>query len=813
MKSLFEEFLQVFKEHKLLVAIIAVIAVPILYAGMFLWAFWDPYDHLVDLPIAVVNEDEGSILEEEEMNLGDELVDKLKEDKQFDFHFVEKETAYNGLHDEDYYILIEIPDNFSANAATLMDNHPEKLNMIYVPNESYNFLSSQIGETAMLQIESAVQEKITETYAETIFDKIDEVADGLDEAKDATEEIADGANELQEGSHTLTDHLATLAEKTIEFNDGVSTARSGVNELADGSQTLANGINELSDGSNQLLKASKDVQSGSQDLASGLSATNDGVQKLQDNVPSLVAGTDSILNGLTTLQEQLPKQLATEIGDQMNDSSGKMNAGLTELQNGITSSLTDKLAPGMQANLSDAIADEMIASQTAQMEQLSTTLLQNGLEEEAVNNIMQQIQKDAPSKEALISSLQAKITPQINGAFNQTVGQIDSGFDTYKTEVNNNLQNATENLESEIKTATNPAFSELINGTASLNAGQKSLQTGVTELANGTTKLQSGSEKLASGQRDYVDNMEFFTNKFSEANSGAHSLVAGSHLLLSGMFELEDGSVQLSEGSSDLKSGSSELTEGVDKLADGTNEFKLEMADATNEINEVEANDETYNMMATPVEVKNEKVNEVPNYGTGFAPYFLSLGLFVGALLLSIVFPLREPVGVPKSGLNWFFSKFSVIITVGILQAIIASGFLLLVLKLEVESVPLFFLFAIITSLSFITLIQFLVTCLDDPGRFIAIIILILQLTTSAGTFPLELIPKALQPISNLLPMTYSVSGFKAVISSGQFNVMWQQAAVLLGFASVFILLTISYFVVMHKRKFGSVTEKDAASY
>ena len=157
---------------------------------------------------------------------------------------------------------------------------------------------------------------------------------------------------------------------------------------------------------------------------------------------------------------------------------------------------------------------------------------------------------------------------------------------------------------------------------------------------------------------------------------------------------------------------------------------------------EVKGTDKTYDMFASPVKVKTEKMAEVPNYGTGFTPYFLSLGLFVGALLLSIVYPLRDTVGVPKSGFSWFISKFGVLISVGIIQAVVADIILLFGLGVEVQSISYFILFSIVTSLAFIALIQCLVTAFGDAGRFIAIITLIIQLTTSAGTFPLELIPK-----------------------------------------------------------------------
>src|SRR5690625_961171 len=185
-----KESLSVLKDRKLMIAITAVIFVPILYAGMFLWAFWDPYDHLEDIPVAIVNEDDGYYYDGDLLELGNELVDRLKEEPEFDFHFVNRQEGYKGLKNEDYYILIEIPNDFSENATTLMDDEPEKLNLRYVPNESYNFLASQIGETAMLQIENALEEKIIETYAETMFDKVEEIADGLTAANDATEEIA-----------------------------------------------------------------------------------------------------------------------------------------------------------------------------------------------------------------------------------------------------------------------------------------------------------------------------------------------------------------------------------------------------------------------------------------------------------------------------------------------------------------------------------------------------------------------------------------------------------------------------------------------
>lgn len=743
---------------KLLIPIIAVIMIPILYAGMFLFAFWDPYDHMEDLPIAVVNMDKGASFEGENLEIGKELVSKLKEEPEFDFHFIDDETeAYQDLLDQKYYVVIKIPENFSDHATTLLDDSPKKLDLIYIPNESFNFLSAQMGETAMLMIESALEENIIETYAETIFDKITEVADGLEEASDGTDELNDGAFDLKDGAQTLTDNLEELARKSIEFSDGVNQAHTGSIDLADGSNELALAIEQLSEASGKLSESSKDVQQGASGIATGLVDVDNGLQEISKNIPNLVDGTNQVQAGLTLFQNELPKQMTEKISGQLDKSSGSMNDGLDLLKG--------KLGESLQGE--DGLAQQLI--------------------------------------DRLPDDLPEELIIEINQAFEETVKGINSGFEAYQTEVSKNIGATLLHLETQLQTAINEPLNQLQAGLTAVNEGQYALQDGVDQLAAGTQQLKTGSDELAEGQHLYVDQMLLFSDKLVEASHGASELANGATELTNGMTELDDGSEQLSDGSQKLADGSNELADGTGKLTDGTQELNDKMHEAAKEAGDVKTTEETYNMMANPVEVKNEKVNEVPNYGTGFAPYFLSLGLFVGALLLSIVYPLREPVGTPKHALNWFMSKFVVLTGIGILQALIAAGILLIGLGLEVQSVPLFLLYAIITSLTFITLIQFFVTCFGDPGRFIAIIILILQLTTSAGTFPLELIPKGLQIFNTILPMTYTVEGFKAVVSSGDYPVMWQNAGILLGFTTVFMIGTYAYFKVMFNRKYSTL--------
>ncbi|RWR12603.1 YhgE/Pip domain-containing protein [Siminovitchia fortis] len=806
--SFLSEWKQILANKKVLIPIIAVVFVPLMYAGMFLWAFWDPYDYLRDLPVAVVNEDAGADYEGENLELGKELVDKLKDNDQFQFHFATKKDGYRDLENRKYYMLIEIPKNFSENATTLMDEKPKKLELKYVPNEAYNFLSSQIGETAAKEIRAEVAKAVTSTYAETMFDKVGDVADGLEKASDGSGKLDKGAKELADGSKELKDNLEVLASSSIEFENGVTKARSGTDELADGSRTLAGGMDQLSDASNKLASASKDVEKGSKALNGGISQVENGLQEVNGKMPDLVAGTGKVQDGLKQLQNQLPKQMADAIGAKINASSGEMNAGLDQLNQGIKGKLENDLVNELSGQLSAGVAkgaaNNIENMQKEQMNKLSQALLDNGIPQEKVQGIISQVTASSPSKEQIEQSMANQLKPQVEAGIKQGMSQatagIDNAFSLYKGEVNKKLGGSTAGLDKEIQKAIDPVFDQLSNGLGTIQSGQVALQKGVSQLSNGAKELSDGSSKLSSGQQEYVKNMELFRQKMREANSGAHQLSDGANELSNGMGQLADGSSKIKDGSQKLADGSGKLSDGTSELHDGTAELHEKLSDAAEEASSVEANDDTYDMMGNPVKVDKEEVNPVPNYGTGFAPYFISLGLFVGALLMTIVFNLREPAIKPRNGIAWFLGKFGVVAVTGIIQALLVDAVLIFGLGIEVKSVPLFIFVSIITSITFMTMIQLLVTTLGDPGRFIAIVILILQLTTSAGTFPLELIPKMLQSFNNLLPMTYTVQAFKAVISSGDYSFMWHNIGILALYILVCTALTVTYFIIKNKK-------------
>ncbi|MBN8209257.1 YhgE/Pip domain-containing protein [Bacillus sp. NTK071] len=753
------EWSSLLKNKKILIPVIAVLFIPVLYSGMFLWAFWDPYENLDEIPVAVVNNDEGADFEGEHLEIGNELVDKLKEEPEFKWDFVSEKEANEGLQDQTYYMKIQIPDNFSEKSTTVLDEHPDKLNLEYVPNESFNFLAGQIGGTAVEQIKSQIAENITENYSEVVFDKFSEIADGLSDASDGAGKLADGSSDLKDGTKQLKDNLAVLNEGSIELTNGLSSAESasydlanGINKANQGSTDLLNGLEKKQPEINQLADGSKQVSNGVGELSNGMDQFKSGQEKLLAGVQDSKAGTKKLMDGL--------------------------NQTVTKLENSSPSSVD---TAGLKESLTNGGTKAKEVPQELQA---------------VIQSIQKNDQYTDEQKQELISQL--KPIAEKSGSAAKSIGDVATGFTTLSEKLSNASANANALLEGQKALA--QGATDLYKGQAQLEEGLVSYGERVNQAKDSVNQLHAGAEKVADGSSAVASGWTTMIDNVNQLNSGMNKLFSGSKELANGLSELEGGSNDLSSGASQLADGSTKLDNGAKDLTDGSVELRDKLGDAAEETSETKADDETYSMFADPVDVDTEAVSSVPNYGTGFAPYFLSLGLFVGALLMSIVFPLREPAGSPRTAIGWFMSKYGILLTVGIIQSLVADALLLYGLGIEVQSVPLFLLFSIVSSLAYMTLIQFFVTTLGDPGRFVAIIILILQLTTSAGTFPIELIPEGLQVFNIWLPMTYTVSGFKAVISSGDIAYMWQNVYVLLGFIAIFAIGTITFFFFQLKK-------------
>lgn len=725
------EWKNVFKTPKMIASVFAIMIIPIIYTGMFLWAFYNPYANLSSLPVAIVNEDIGAVLDGEEIKLGIELVDNLIENDVFSFTMLSKEDAEEALENREYYMVIEIPENFSQHATTLLDEDPSKLTINYISNEGNNFLGGQITDSAIEKIRIEVNTEVSRTYAEQIFESISTMANGYSEASEGASDIKDGASELLEGSNDLKGYLQQLALSSIELADGTSTLRSGTQEAVLGASDLQGGLQKLEDGSKQL-------QQGAQSAASGAS-------ELQTGITQYTAGVAQVTDGYQTLAEK--QEQFTAGVEQLASSSSAITNGSANVAQGAST---------LQQSLS-AFA-EQISPLLATLPSEQAAALKGALAELEVGS------KSLAEGAASVETGSAQLTAGTNSLVTNA-GQLTAGY--------------------------NQAF----EGLNQLNGKGDSLTEGAEQIAAGTATLHEKLGELATG--------------VTSASAGSSSLANGLHEILSGTTRLDEGTTTLASKSGELADGGETLVEGVSKLTDGTLTLADKLGEASDEASGVKATDKTYDMFSKPVEVDKTVVNEVPNYGSGFAPYFISMGLAVGGLLIAQIYLYVTPYSRPKSAFEWLGSKLSILTLISIVQALVVSLVVVYLLKIDVVNMPLFLLFTLLASFTFVVIVQALVTVLGDVGKFVALLLLILQLTTSAGTFPIELIPQQLQVFYGWLPMTYTVEAFRALISTGNTDIVYHNMGIIAMFAVGSLILSYLYFFILVKRRYSKQLETE----
>lgn len=266
---------------------------------------------------------------------------------------------------------------------------------------------------------------------------------------------------------------------------------------------------------------------------------------------------------------------------------------------------------------------------------------------------------------------------------------------------------------------------------------------------------------------------------------------------------------QVDQAKDAINGGFEQLLDGQEQLLSGGAELRQKLQEGADKAQQ-NPTDKTYEMITSPVGSDKVENHDVTTYGVGMAPYFLSLGFFVGALMFSMVYPLRETYNRPPSGTAWMTSKYGFMTVESILQVAIAGLVVLNVIHLPVTNVPMFFVVCLVTSLTFFAMIQFFITSFGNVGRFIIILLLVFQLSSTAGTFPIELTPKFFQMLHPWFPMTYTIRAFRGVVSLGDIQYVWLN----LGKLSIFLVLSLIgswiYFILSHRKLAKTEQSTDA---
>ncbi|TKC16966.1 YhgE/Pip domain-containing protein [Robertmurraya kyonggiensis] len=751
------EMAKLTKNKGVLISIIAVLLIPIVYAAVLLSATWSPYDNLSNLPVAVVNKDVGAMSGDEEINVGRDLIEDFKKGRDLGWKFVSEAEAEKGLEDLDYYMVIEIPEDFSKNVTTVLEPEPQQLELRYIQNEGLNFMAAQVTNSATERIREQLGNKITETYVRNLFSQLGVLSDGVQSAADGSEQIYTGSSELKDGTGQLLTALTSKQSDISKLANGAKDLKNGTGELLSSLKgksrditALAAGAKELNGGTGLLLQTLKEKAPGVKELDDGAAGLDDGVARFQtEAMGPLVAG-------LEKTQFELGEKLKA-FGPEIARLAGASN----ELY---------------------ALSPKISTAASTLNSQLIEYFTANG----TINNV--DVQK------LLVLS--------------QTVSAGNAGIKSYADGIKGGVDTAVGAING-LSTGDN----SLVAGIGQLVDGAKFANSKVTELKAGSARLAAGSDEINTGWNSLITNVSKLNQGATRISTGNATVETGWKTMTAGVTQLNSGMKQVSDGTSTVQTGWGSLTDGVTqvdeglvKLNAGSEELATGLKSGAEEASALDVTDDNIAMFSSPVELAPEKVNRYQYYRDSTAPYILSLGIFVGILLMSFVVDFRKPAEV-TSGISWFIGKFLNLAVLAIIQAVVVSLFVLLVLNLEVGNSLAFILFACFVSLTFLTIIFFLVAAAGNIGRFIAFIFIVLQLSTTGSNLPIEMLPEGLRSLSNFLPLTYTNAGFKAIISLDNAGSAWGNTGILFGVLIAFLILA---FVVVYFKK-GRETTVDVA--
>lgn len=435
-------------------------------------------------------------------------------------------------------------------------------------------------------------------------------------------------------------------------------------------------------------------------LGDGLGMAADGAAQLHDGLTTLQSGVQTYtgsVNKLTTNQRALANGLA-----QLSAGSHQLQVGLGQLSNGLPS-------------------ESQIAQLVNGMRQLQSGFNQLNI---SVHNpsptfVSQQnkVQNDA---QVLKKTMQTSLADlKATGEILQTLGAnaANSGGSTTITlpQINQISQALSETQTMSVQIAT--LLEDLQTLTQSLSTQQSQLQTSISTLNSGINQLTPNTVAALNG--------------YNSVRAANNQLLAGSSSLANGLTQAQTGSQQLANGAGLLDSRSGTLVSGVSQLADGADTLSMKLANATQQIKLQPTGIATQQQIANPVKSETTKQGDVPNYGYALAPYVLSLSLFVGALAVNIIYPIRKTFADQENAYRWWLAKASVTGVAAIIQSTILMLIMVYCLGLSPDNPGYFIGSVYLTSFAYMSIVSLLVIVLDNPGRFLAMVLLVLQLGSS----------------------------------------------------------------------------------
>lgn len=669
-----------------LIIILALIALPSLYAWFNIQASWDPYGNTKGIPVAITNEDVGTQLQGQSVNVGDLIVQSLKKNKKLGWTFVDKKKALDMVKHGDAYASILIPKDFSKKMTSILEENPEKPVITYTVNEKINAIAPKITSTGATGIVQQISEEFIKTVSKTIFSIFNEL--GIELEKD----LPDIKN--------MKNLIFRLENDIPKINQIVNTALNDINTAGELETKVRSNLPIIKNVANKGVQLTNE-------LSDFINKNKEAVQ----NIIPIIKGNIDQLRELADTKSQIQSILQNyqnnpdEANAALSEINTRLNRGVIVID--YTTGLLEKL--------------------NAQSDQKRLSIFINQLTK-------------------LKSDLQSEI------ALNNQIITSKTVADTVKKrldDVSNLASSKIADIHANFESQYVPAI-------------RRTMDDGMVVL--------EGTKKVLTDAQNSMPDVERILKDVSKGiSTGKQTIVK-------------------------LKKDLPAVEKKIREIAHRIREF-----DKKADINEIirflkhNVNKES-EFLKNPILLKEHKLFPIPNYGSGMTPFFTTLSLWVGAMLLISLLTVEVKNDQLKS-FQVYFGRLCTFLTIAILQSLIATLGDMYLLHTYVADKPWFVLFGVVNSIIFMVMVYTFVSVFGNVGKALGIVLLVLQISGSGGTFPIQVAPRFFQLINPYLPFTYSISLMREATGGILWDIVQKDVIIL----SIFLIVSIFIGVTLKK--------------
>jgi YhgE/Pip-like protein len=728
------------------IVVIALIVIPSLYSLINIYASSDPYSSTSGIKIAVINEDKGTVYKEKDINLGNELVDKLKDNDKLGWVFVDDiDTAKQGLLMEQYYATIEIPEDFSENVTTITKKEIKKPKLIYTVNEKMNGIAAKMTDAGVKTVKNQLDDNIIKAISGILLRACDEIGVDIQNNRPEIRNIFDSVYKLDDNMP----ELEVLLDEAINGTISIS-------ELLEKGNEIIPTVSDTIDSTTEFLNKTQNYIDETQG-----NLDNDTPKIKEDliNAENLL-DTSSVMFG--NLDDKILPEMAKKTLIQVSDSAKATKTSVEDARSKLK-----KIKKAMDAASEVEIPKPSIDPNLQSSEQIAKIQQSFDKQAKALDNSKKALKEESRHISEIIGRLDT-----IDERIDVLIDRADEKLD----KLNHGERLQTQNLTDTRKVLddAHTLVSDILD-----NYDSEIIPT----INNGLDSAREISDQglnLAAQGKNILPDVQELINTFSNTASLSND-------------ELN----KLKEKFPGIKDNVHELAQRLKKIDNKEDiDELLEMI-----TNDWEAQSDFF---ASPVEIQDNRLFSWPNYGSTVTPFYTVLCLWIGGYMLSIILGTEAHSFEEDKKLTHnevYFGKMLLFLMIGIGQAIVASMGALFLLKSYAVHPTMFVLYSIFVSIVFTIIIYTAVSVWGHGGIVMGVVLLVIQVAGTSGNFPIEVNPSIFQKLFPLLPFTYAISGVRQIMAGIVYSILIRDTIVLFVFMVISIVIGILFKKVSNKKR------------